>query len=59
MLPTQQRAAVELKAFGYSQQEIAEMLGITTSNAGVLVHRARQTLAQYLAPYLAGEANAP
>ena len=57
LLPTQQRAAVELKSFGYSQQEIAEMLGITTSNAGVLVHRARQTLAQYLAPYLAGETN--
>ncbi len=57
LLPTQQRAAVELKAFGYSQQEIAEMLGITTSNAGVLVHRARQTLAQYLAPYLAEEPN--
>ncbi len=53
LLPTQQRAAVELKSFGYSQAEIAEMLGITASNAGVLIHRARQTLAQYLAPYLA------
>ena len=52
LLPTQQRAAVELKSFGYSQAEIAEMLGITASNAGVLVHRARQTLAEYLAPYL-------
>jgi len=57
VLPTPQRAAVELKAFGYSQQEIAEMLGITTSNAGVLVHCARQTLSRYLAPYLAGEPN--
>ncbi len=57
LLPIQQRAAVELKAFGHSQQEIAEMLGITTSNAGVLVHRARQTLSRYLAPYLAGEPN--
>ena len=53
LLPTQQRAAVELKSFGYSQAEIAEMLGINASNAGVLIHRARQTLAQYLAPYLA------
>ena len=53
LLPSQQRAAVELKALGYSQTEIAEMLGITPSNAGVLVHRARQMLAQYLAPYLA------
>ena len=53
LLPTQQRAAVELKALGYSQAEIAEMLGTTSTNAGVLVHRARQTLSQYLAPYLA------
>ena len=53
LLPTQQRAAVELKALGYSQAEIAEMLGITASNAGVLIHRARQMLTQYLAPYLA------
>ena len=53
LLPTQQRAAVELKSLGYSQAEIAEMLGTTATNAGVLVHRARQMLAQYLEPYLA------
>ena len=53
LLSTQQRAAVELKALGYSQAEVAEMLGTTATNAGVLVHRARQMLAQYLKPYLA------
>jgi RNA polymerase sigma-70 factor (ECF subfamily) len=51
-LPEMQRAAVELKSLGYSQQEIGEILEITTSNAGVLVHRARHTLSEMLAPYL-------
>jgi RNA polymerase sigma-70 factor (ECF subfamily) len=55
-LPVQQRAALELKSLGHSQHEIAEALGITPSNAGVLVFRARQALAAYLAPYLGGEA---
>lgn len=49
-LPAQQRAAVELKALGYAQAEIAAMLGTTATNAGVLIHRARQTLSQYLTP---------
>ncbi len=52
LLPVQQRAALELKSLGHSQQEIGRMLEITSSNAGVLVHRARQTLADYLAPYV-------
>lgn len=51
-LPPQQRAAVELKALGYSQQEIGEMLGVSASNAGVLIHRGRQALAKELAAYL-------
>ena len=54
-LPTQQRAALELKSLGYTQQEIAEILDVTPTYAGVLVHRARQTLAAYLAPYLGGD----
>ena len=49
-LPAQQRAAVELKALGYAQTEIAAMLGTTATNAGVLIHRARQTLSRYLTP---------
>jgi RNA polymerase sigma-70 factor (ECF subfamily) len=55
-IPPQQRAAVELKALGYSQQEIGKILGVSTSNAGVLIHRGRQALAQHLTPFLGGEA---
>jgi RNA polymerase sigma factor (sigma-70 family) len=51
-LPEMQRAALELKSWGYSQQEIGEILAINTSHAGVLVHRARQTLSELLAPFL-------
>lgn len=54
-LPVQHRAALELKSLGHSQQEIAELLEITSSHAGVLVHRARKTMAEFLAP-LIGEA---
>jgi RNA polymerase sigma-70 factor (ECF subfamily) len=55
-LPVQQRAALELKSLGHSQHEIAEALGVTPGHAGVLVFRARQALAGYLAPFLGGEA---
>jgi RNA polymerase sigma factor (sigma-70 family) len=51
-LPPQQRAAIELKAMDFSQQEIAEILGVTTTNVGVLIHRGRQTLAKLLEKYL-------
>jgi RNA polymerase sigma-70 factor (ECF subfamily) len=51
-LPMAQRAALELKSLGQSQQEIAEALETTLSNAGVLIHRARQAMARQLAPYL-------
>ena len=47
-LPPAQRAAVELKALGYSLQEIAEAVGVTANNAGVLIHRGRQALAKHL-----------
>lgn len=53
-LPVMHRAALELKSLGHSQQEIAEMLEITPTYAGVLVHRARQTLAEHLAAYQEG-----
>lgn len=55
-LPANQRAAVQLKALGHSQQEIALALAVSPSNAGVLVHRGRQALAAALAPFLGGEA---
>jgi len=51
-LPATQRAALELKTLGQSLQDIAEALSVTPSNAGVLIHRARQALAQHIAAYL-------
>ena len=47
-LPVQQRAALELRSLGHSQQEIADLLDVTPGHAGVLVHRARQALAALL-----------
>ncbi len=52
LLPEQQRAALELRSLGHSQQDIAEALGVTATNAGVLIHRARQAMSRSLAPYL-------
>jgi RNA polymerase sigma-70 factor (ECF subfamily) len=47
-LPPIQRAALELKSLGHSLQEIGEALNVSATNAGVLIHRARQTLAKHL-----------
>jgi RNA polymerase sigma-70 factor (ECF subfamily) len=55
-LPVAQRAAVEMKSLGHSLQDIARALDTTPTHAGVLVHRARQTLARKLAPYLEDKA---
>lgn len=54
-LPESQRAAVELKSLGYTQVEIAEMLGVSSTNAGVLIYRGRQKLAERLASFLPEE----
>jgi RNA polymerase sigma factor (sigma-70 family) len=51
-LTVAQRGALELKSLGYSLDEIAEALGTSPSNAGVLVHRARKALADRLARFL-------
>jgi RNA polymerase sigma-70 factor (ECF subfamily) len=51
-LPVLQRAALEMKSLGHSLEDIARALNTTASHAGVLVYRARQTLARQLAPYL-------
>ena len=51
-LPVKQRAALELKSLGCSLSDIAESLGVTESNAGVLIHRARQCLAKELMPLM-------
>jgi RNA polymerase sigma-70 factor, ECF subfamily len=47
-----QRGALELKSLGYSLAEIAEALGTSPTNAGVLVHRARKLMADRLARFL-------
>jgi len=54
-LPETQRAAVELKAMGKSLKEIAELLDVSASNAGVLVHRGRKALREELGAKLPGE----
>ena len=51
-LPVVQRAALELKTLGQSLQEIAEALSVTPTNAGVLIHRARQALSKHIAEYV-------
>lgn len=54
-LPETQRAAVELKAMGNSLKQIAEVLDVSASNAGVLVHRGRKALKERLGAKLPGE----
>ena len=51
-LSTAQRGAFELKSLGYSLDEIAEALGVSPSNAGVLVYWARKALAGQLGRFL-------
>jgi RNA polymerase sigma-70 factor (ECF subfamily) len=54
-LPPQQRAAIQLKSLGHTQQEIAEILEVSPTNAGVLIFRARQALSVSLAGFLHSE----
>src|SRR5262249_31373454 len=51
-LPPAQRVALHMKSVGYSPQEIAVTLSLNVNHVGVLIHRARKTVAQPLAPYL-------
>ena len=51
-LPVAHRAALELKSLGHSLLDIGEALGVSPNYAGVLIHRARQTMAEHLAPFL-------
>lgn len=51
-LPPMQRAAVELRALGMSKEQIAEVLQVSATNAGVLVHRGRQALAAELGDWI-------
>lgn len=51
-LPPLQRAAVELRALGMSKEQIADVLEVSPTNAGVLVHRGRRALAAELGPLI-------
>jgi RNA polymerase sigma-70 factor (ECF subfamily) len=51
-LPVTQRAIVELRCLGHTSAEVAEMLEISQANERVLLHRARQTLATRLRPFI-------
>jgi len=51
-LPPTQRSAIELKSMGYSLQEIADAMGVTPSNVGVLIHRGRQALARRIEKFI-------
>ncbi|HVK13972.1 MAG TPA: sigma-70 family RNA polymerase sigma factor [Gemmataceae bacterium] len=51
-LSVMQRAAIELRALGHTLDDIGDTLGLTATNAGVLIHRARQALKEELAAYL-------
>lgn len=53
-LPPLQRAALELRALGQGKAAIAEILEVSESNAGVLVYRAREALAEELADLFEG-----
>ena len=50
VLSPMQRAAISLRALGTSGADIAEALGVSVSAANVLVHRARNALAEKLGP---------
>ncbi len=51
-LPWNQRATIELKSMGMSLAEIAEALSISSSNVGVLLHRARIAMKKQLENWL-------
>jgi RNA polymerase sigma-70 factor, ECF subfamily len=48
LLPTEQRAALQMKSVGCSQEEIASELGILPNHAGVLIFRARKFVEKHL-----------
>jgi RNA polymerase sigma factor (sigma-70 family) len=47
-LPVTQRAVVELSSLGHPLVDIADMVGLSPVNIRVLLHRARQVLAEKL-----------
>jgi len=55
-LPVNQRAVLQLSSLGHSLVDAAEMLNVSHSNARVLLHRARQGVAERLQKFREGEA---
>ncbi len=51
-LTLMQRAALQLKSSDFKQHEIAEILRISPSAAGVLIHRAREAMKIHLKDFL-------
>jgi RNA polymerase sigma-70 factor (ECF subfamily) len=54
-LPVNQRAVLELASLGHSLVDAAEMLDVSHANARVLLHRARQAVAEKLKMFREGE----
>jgi RNA polymerase sigma-70 factor, ECF subfamily len=51
-LPERQRAVLHLASLGWGLPEIADVVGVTANNAGVLLHRARRALADALGSWI-------
>lgn len=47
-LPVNQRAVVQLSSLGHPLTDVAEMVGLSPTNTRVVLHRARQSLAEKL-----------
>ncbi len=54
-LPVRQRAVVELSSLGHSLADVAVMAGVSHANARVLLHRARQSLAEKVKTFREGQ----
>lgn len=54
-LPVNQRAILELSSLGHSLVEVAEMVNLSHANVRVLLHRARQSVAERLKVYEQGK----
>ena len=54
-LPVNQRAVLQLSSLGHSLVEVAEMVNVSHANARVLLHRARQSVAERLKVFREGE----
>jgi RNA polymerase sigma-70 factor (ECF subfamily) len=54
-LPVNQRAVLELSSLGHSLVDVAEMVNVSHANVRVLLHRARQSVAEKLKVFREGE----